>query len=157
MGKQSCLVFGIFLLAILVAACSQERTGSDIEALNTLQKEVDAAIISGDMDRYMRLLTDDAVLMPPNAPSVIGKESIRSWNQAMSKQFRIQAYTSVDDEVIVAGEWAFRRATMDWTLAPTGGGTAVRDTGKYIIIYKRQPDRSWKVARDIWNSSTQVR
>jgi len=100
------------------------------------------------------LIADDAVLMPPNAPAVIGKDAIRSWNALMSQQFRFQAYKPVDDELVVAGKWAFRRATADWTLAPVAGGEPIRDSGKFIIIYERQPDGSWRVARDIWNSNT---
>jgi ketosteroid isomerase-like protein/mannose-6-phosphate isomerase-like protein (cupin superfamily) len=130
---------------------------ADVSALNHLQKQVDSAIIAGDTERYLTFLTDDAVLMPPNGPAVTGKDAIRSWNQAMSRAFRIQEYASRNDEVIVAGEWAFRRAAIDWTLTATSGAQAVRDRGKFIIIYRRQGDGSWKVARDIWNSDTGTR
>jgi ketosteroid isomerase-like protein len=142
--------------ALIPTGCETGSTQREIESLNELQKQVDAAIISGDTERYVGLIADDAVLMPPNAPPVIGKDAIRSWNREMSKQFQIQKYASVDDEVIVAGEWAFRRATIDWTLAPTGSGKPIRDSGKYIIIYRRQANGTWRVARDIWNSNTQM-
>jgi ketosteroid isomerase-like protein len=149
------------LLAIALAhvpmGCRSRVSEADLEALNTLQRQVDAAIIAGDTESYVGLIADDAVLMPPNAPPVIGKNAIRSWNQLMSQRFRFQAYKPVDDEVVVAGRWAFRRATADWTLTPVGGGDPIQDSGKFIIIYERQPNRSWRVARDIWNSNTPTR
>lgn len=92
--------------------------------------------------------------MPPNAPAVSGNQAIRLWHQAISRQFRIQKYAATDDEVIVSGNWALRRASMDWTLMPAAGGKPIRDLGKFIILYRREPDGSWKVARDIWNSSS---
>lgn len=141
-------------LATFFMGCQTNSTEADVEKLNRLQRQVDAAIIGGDTERYITLLTDDAVLLPPNGPAVSGTEAIRTWNNAMSKQFRIVSYAPVDDEVVVDGNWAFRRATVDWTIAPAAGGKAVRDSGKFIIIYRRGSDGSWRVARDIWNSST---
>src|ERR1700730_11361477 len=143
----------LFLVALAVFSASIDvdaaSTKGDVKALNALQKRVDDAIIAGDTERYVALLTDDAVLMPPNAPPVVGKKAIRDWNEVMAKRFRIQEYASVDDEVVGAGAWAFRRTTFTWSVTPTAGGIAIHDSGKFIIIYKRQPDGSWKVARDI--------
>lgn len=155
--KPKRMLFASISLAILFTGCRTNSLEADVEKLNQLQKRVDAAIISGDTESYVKLLTDDAVLLPPNGAPVSGKEAIRTWNSAMSKRFRIVSYAPIDDEVVVADDWAFRRATIDWTIAPLAGGEAVRDSGKFIIIYKRGSDGSWRVARDIWNSSTEPR
>jgi ketosteroid isomerase-like protein len=156
-GQRTILLLPILLLAPLHLGCRAAPSEADVQALNKLQSEVDSAIIAGETDRYLALLTEDAVLMPPNGPPVSGREAIGSWNRAISRQFRIQEYRSVDDEVVVAGDWAFRRASIDWTVAPVAGGQPVRDSGKYIIIYRRQKDRSWRVARDMWSSNSPVR
>jgi uncharacterized protein (TIGR02246 family) len=157
MRKQSARLLGAIGLTIIHLGCDTSSTDQDLQAINRLQTRVDSAIIAGDTERYLTFLTEDAVLMPPNGPAVIGKDAIRSWNQAMSEQVRIQTYAPVDDEIVVADEWAFRRATVDWTLTPTAGGEPIRDFGKFIIIYRRKGDGSWKVARDIWNSNTPAR
>jgi ketosteroid isomerase-like protein len=39
------------------------------------------------------------------------------------------------------------------TLTPRAGGTAINDEGKYLVVVQRQTDGSYKVARDIDNSS----
>jgi ketosteroid isomerase-like protein len=57
------------------------------------------------------------------------------------------------DEVWVLGEWAFERGTYTISLNPKAGGPSLRDAGKYITIYQRKPGDSWRMARDIWNSS----
>jgi ketosteroid isomerase-like protein len=51
----------------------------------------------------------------------------------------------------VAGDWAFRRAAATWVLKPRAGGPAVNESGKFLIIYRRLPDGSWRIARDIFN------
>jgi uncharacterized protein (TIGR02246 family) len=152
-GRAS-LLKAALVLSLILEGCQRVPVESDVDALNVLQKQVDSAIITGDTERYLTLITDDAVLMPPNGPPVSGKDAIGSWNRKMSSQVRIQDYASRDDEIVIAGDWAFRRATADWTLKPTAGGPPVRDVAKFIIIYRRQADGSWKVARDIWSSNT---
>jgi ketosteroid isomerase-like protein len=154
MRNRNSLLLPVITLALGYGGCRSPASEADLEALSTLQRRVDSAIIGGDTESYLGLIADDAVLMPPNAPPVIGKDAIRSWNEQMSRQFRFQSYNPVDDEVVVAGKWAFRRATADWTLTPVGGGEPIHSSGKFIIIYERQPDGSWRVARDIWNSNT---
>jgi ketosteroid isomerase-like protein len=157
MRKRVSLLLAAIALAQVPMGCRSRASEADAEALNALQRQVDAAIIAGDTESYLGLIADDAVLMPPNAPPVIGKDAIRAWNNRMSQQFRFQAYEPVDHEVVVAGKWAFRRATADWTLTPVAGGEPIHDSGKFIIVYERQPDGSWLVARDIWNSNTPTR
>jgi hypothetical protein len=39
------------------------------------------------------------------------------------------------------------------TTLPAGASAPVTDTGKGIEVYKKQADGTWKVIRDIWNSS----
>jgi ketosteroid isomerase-like protein len=115
-------------LTIFCTGCQANSIDAEIEKLNRLQKQVDAAIIGGHTERYLALLTDDAVLLPPNGAPVSGKKAIRAWNEAMAKQFRFVSYAPTDDEVVVAGDWAFRRARFHWTIAPIACGEPVRDS-----------------------------
>jgi ketosteroid isomerase-like protein len=143
----------VALLAIAGASpvVGQHQHEADVKLLHELQKRVDAAIVTGDIDTYATLLTRDAVLMPPNGPAVVGRDAILAWSRAFAKAFSFEAYHPMDAEVAVAGDWAFKRAAFCVTLVPNGGGEKVVDTGKFIIIYKREAD-GWKVSRDIWNS-----
>lgn len=53
----------------------------------------------------------------------------------------------------MAGDWAFRRGTFDWTLKARDTGRRIEPRSKFIQIWHRQGDGSWRVARGIWNSS----
>ena len=33
-------------------------------------------------------------------------------------------------------------------------GSAVVDTGKYVVVHRRQPDGEWRLGVDIWNSDS---
>ena len=56
------------------------------------------------------------------------------------------------DEVEGAGDLAYARGTYEMDVAVPGAPAPVHDKGKFIEIWKKQSDGSWKVARDIFNS-----
>jgi ketosteroid isomerase-like protein len=142
----------VLALASATAVTGEDRgREADVRSLNDLQKRVDAAIVSGDIETYVTLIAADAVLMPPDSPSVMGREAIREWSRNNARAHVFEAYEPSDAELTIAGDWAFRRASFRVRLAPRSGGPTIRDAGKFIIIYQRQQD-GWKVARDIWNS-----
>jgi ketosteroid isomerase-like protein len=54
--------------------------------------------------------------------------------------------------VTVAGDWAIQRYAYQLTLTPKAGGQSMEERGKGIHIFRRQPDGSWLIVQDIWNS-----
>ena len=46
---------------------------------------------------------------------------------------------------------ATRRAAIG-TTANDAKGKQVNDTGKYVVVFRKQADGAWKVAADIFNS-----
>jgi ketosteroid isomerase-like protein len=40
------------------------------------------------------------------------------------------------------------------TLAPRAGGEAVEEHYRGLHIYRRQPDGTWRIAQEIWNTLT---
>lgn len=130
----------------------QSTHQSDVEALDHVREAHIAALNDGDVNAWVGAFTADGVQMPPNAPANLGGESIRAWSQAFLAPFRVD-FALLVDEVHVAGDWAFERGTYTITLTPKTGGEPIRDNGKHITIYKRQPNGAWGIARDIWNSN----
>ncbi|MCH7939879.1 MAG: nuclear transport factor 2 family protein [Candidatus Marinimicrobia bacterium] len=58
-----------------------------------------------------------------------------------------------NEEVRVAGDWAFARGTYTAILTPKAGGETIDIDGKYLTILERQVDGSWKIFRDCFNSN----
>jgi uncharacterized protein (TIGR02246 family) len=120
-------------------------------SVKNLREAYIAAQNAGDAAALTALFTDDAVLMPANAPAASGNEAIQAHFQTLLDQVTSELVVS-QEEVEVAGDWAFSRGTHTVKLTPKAGGETMEDTGKYLNILKRQPDGSWKIARHIWNS-----
>lgn len=128
---------------------------ADEQAILDLEQRVFDAQISGDLDAWLGLFADDAIVMVPNLPALTGKAAIRKWNAPYFEQFHLHE-ESDEREVEVAGDWAYIRAHWTWTLTPKSGGEPVIDTGNSIWILRRQSDGSWKIARGIYNSDRPV-
>ena len=131
-----------------------ERSGrqTDLEAIDKVRDAHVAALSAGDAEKWVAQFTDDGVQMPPNAPANVGKAKIAAWSQGLLAHFHVQFALTVD-EVRVLGEWAFERGGYTISLQPKAGGTPMQDMGKYITLYERIGGETWRMARDIWNSS----
>lgn len=149
------------LLLTLMVACapSAEETQlteaaaahEDEAAITALWDKYDAAVESGDVEAVLAIHTDDSVRMPPNEPTIIGKEGIRSWYQRTFDEATIELEIS-QEEIEVLGDWAFERGTFAATFTPKEEGEPANDNGKFVIMSQRQADGSWKRARAIWSS-----
>jgi uncharacterized protein (TIGR02246 family) len=109
------------------------------------------AINANDLEGVLAMLTDDAVYLPPHEPAVSGKEAIRPWLEGYFAAFRTH-WDKETLELVASGDWAIEYAAERVSDTPIGGGEALEDVCKGLIIYRRQADGRWKVARDMWNS-----
>jgi ketosteroid isomerase-like protein len=57
--------------------------------------------------------------------------------------------TYVSAETRVIGDYAFDLGTFSFTVTPKAGGKTEHPCGKYLWLYSRATDGSWKVARII--------
>ena len=92
----------------------------------------------------------DAVLMPPNHGAVEGREKIAGFLQGLidSGLTSIKLDTTT---VASAGDLAYGQGRYTLNLAPPGG-SPVQDVGKYVVVYRRQANGSWRAVSDIFNS-----
>ncbi len=107
---------------------------------------------AGDIDVWVALWTDDGVQLPPGVPANVGKDQLRKWNGAALDQWTFET-TIRNEEVGGSGDWAYARGSYTQTMTLKTGGELEYVDGKYMSILKRQPDGSWKLHRDIFNSN----
>jgi uncharacterized protein (TIGR02246 family) len=125
---------------------------NDVAAVLEIWPQYCASLIDGDMDRWISLWTDDGVQMPPDTPAKKGMEQIRAANQPLLDLYKwdIAVYP---EETHVAGGWAFSRGNYTWAWTPKGEGEIMEGMGKFLTIFQRQDDGSWKIARDCFNGN----
>jgi ketosteroid isomerase-like protein len=109
-----------------------------------------AAYNAGEPDRIIALYSEDAIVMPPDAPSVTGDAALRSFladEMAEAKKGGITIVLTGDDEADTSGDLGWHRGTFK----VVGEGGASLGTGKYLEIWERQQGK-WRITRDIWNN-----
>lgn len=109
-----------------------------------------SAVEDADIDRYLAVLTDDALFLPPGLPS-IGGEKLRTWLREFLDQWNVEWLGFHHNEIEIAGDIAFHRYSYSWRLEPKGGGELQVAHGKGLHILRRDPRSGWKIAREIWN------
>ena len=104
------------------------------------------AISDNDPAAMAHLYAPNALLFPPGAESVRGREAIQAFFD------RPRDYQIAHDisDLEVRGEMVLEFGR--WTLHPKQGGTVTRG-GWYFWLWRRQPDGSWLVERDLWSST----
>lgn len=127
-----------------------ELTAEQIEAIQAISDALERADNAGDWDAVAALYTQDAILLPPNAPAVTGRSAIREFFASLPP---INSFNLQVEEIVGRGDLAYVRGTYSMELAPAGAPEPIRDTGKYIEIRRKQADGSWLLSRDIFNSS----
>ena len=115
------------------------------------QAHLDAAE-AHDIDALVSTWAEDGVELPPNEPPTIGKEAYRARCERVLGEMGDYDSSFETAELEECGDWAFERGTfvVRSRAAPVRGEAEQR--GKYIWIYRRQPDGTWKWARAIWNA-----
>jgi ketosteroid isomerase-like protein len=146
--RPSCIA--LLSIAFVVAAAAADTTSAIEQAIRDLDDQWSKAAGAKDVDKTISFYSDDALVMPPNAPSATTKEAIRKIWKDLLTDANI-SWKTKKVEVAQSGDLAFSSGTYEVTLNdPTG--TPVNDRGKYLEVWKKQPDGSWKCVADIWNS-----
>ena len=122
------------------------------QALRDLDAKWSAAAGAKDIDKTVSYYSEDAVVMPPNAPSAKTRETIRSaWKEMLTSPGAAVSWKATKVEVAKSGDLAYVSGTYEETMTDASGKPA-KEHGKYVEIFKKQADGTWKVIVDIWNS-----
>lgn len=110
-----------------------------------------AAMKRGDAAAAASIYSADAILMLPNAPAMRGTAAITAGFAAMLKDMAITVFGPKTESVILAGDLAIETGSFQMVMKPKTG-LEMKDTGKYLTVWKHRADGSWKIIRDIDNS-----
>ena len=98
---------------------------------------------------------DGAVVMLSNGPALEGTAAIKQGFTDFLSNVSVPNYQLTTHDIIINPYYAIERGTYEMTIHLKSGTAAdVVDRGKYLTVRERQPDRSWKIIRDINNSDT---
>jgi uncharacterized protein (TIGR02246 family) len=133
-----------------------DTRAADEQAIREIEIEADKAAAAKHLEHYVSFYADAAALFFPGTPMVTGKDAIRKTTEALfaTPGFSL-SFQTVKVEVSRSGDLAYSYGTNTVTMN-NAQGKPVTDKGKYVAVYRKQPDGKWKVVADIGNSDSPV-
>jgi uncharacterized protein (TIGR02246 family) len=130
-----------------VAACRSGASSGAAEQIHAANDRFMEAVRAADAAAMPPLYTTDAQILPPNGEPVRGPEAITGFWQSFF-DLGIRDARPVTLEVIPMDSLAVEVGTY----SIHGEDGALLDRGKIMVVWK-QEDGTWKMHRDMWNSS----
>jgi ketosteroid isomerase-like protein len=150
-------IVAIALLASLSNCATTTRShASDEAAIASFNARYLKAINDGDFATLSSLTTEDHIMLAPNRPALIGKRANDEANRHVSETFNI-VETWAPLETVISGDVAYQRGTFTVAATPKAGGNTNRISGNFLRIYRRQPDGTWNMTVDMFNSDQPAR
>ncbi len=147
--------FNILEDTVVIDFFSPARQDWIVGAAAVAENEIRAAIAEwvaiynrNDWSALAIQFTEDAVMMPPNAPAVTGRAAIAAWEVENEAGFRIALSP---DDISIVGDRAIIHG-RSCVFIPLEDGAIGVDIGKFLEVRRRQPDGRWLVAQDVFNS-----
>ena len=136
---------------LLTATClclPISATAQDKATIQSLNDQFTKAFNAGDIAAVAAHYTEDAVVLPPGAEMVLGRNAILTFWKSAADQIGDIKLTAVDVKPLGSnaaqeiGTFSFR----------TKGAQSQQVTGKYVVVWEKVGG-DWKLATDIWNSN----
>jgi ketosteroid isomerase-like protein len=125
------------------------------EKSKLLQRDAEWSALASegrDIERILSYWTDDAIVLPPGLPAIVGKPALRQYVQASLQipGFQI-SWVSSDAILSPDGNQAYLVGQNSVAMNGADGGS-VTTKGRAVTIWRREPDGEWRCALDIWNA-----
>ena len=144
-GTRTLLAATALGAAALMPMTLAADTAEDEAAILEIWSTYSAARVAGDAETWLGLWDEEGIRMPPGAPAV----DFATFSQGIPASFAASQPPSMEivaDEVVIMGDWAF-----------SSGNFTVGDVvdGKFLTIFRRQEDGTWRIYRDAFNMNTE--
>jgi len=147
-------------LAVWAAACSTAPTpppdtrAADVQAV----KEVEAAsfkAVAAKDENWTNFFAEDGCGLYPGAGILCGKAAIKTSMASMfaDPNFAL-TYQCTRAMASKGGDMVFSQGTYTLTMTNPKTKKPMTDKGKYVTVYTKQADGSWKAVADTYNSDS---
>jgi len=148
-------------LALLLAGCSPatppappDTRAADAQAIRKVEADWLQASSAKDVEKVASFYADDGSIFLTGIPVVTGRANILAAFKTLmaDKNFSLTWPPSTTIVVSKSGDMAYSEGTYVMTYTDLKTKKAVSEKGKYVEVYTKQADGSWKDVVDIGNA-----
>jgi ketosteroid isomerase-like protein len=156
--KLTATIIGLLMIAGLLFCCNQAAQESapaiDMEkaVADLIQADKDfsaASVEKGAPEAFRMYLIENAVQLPTRSHPVVGRDAIYNNMISYSGNYTM-SWTPAAGEVAKSGDLGYTWGMYAITFTDSTGEEKT-SPGKYLNIWKKQDDGTWKVAIDMGN------
>lgn len=146
----------MILLAAVLSVLALNVRAADPDpgrkALLDVDREFARVTAEKGLDGWLSYFAADAAIFPPNAPIVRGLPAIREFYGRTGFSPVGLSWTPLGADLAASGDLGYTFGT--WRYTASSEGKTVTRTGKYLTVWKKQSDGSWKLTADIGSPDT---
>jgi len=152
MGRIPHLLVTLAVTLSLATILYSQTARSAADAIRKADLAWEKVFAEKDLDKSVNFCAADGSVLSPNAPIATGHDAIRKVFAGFFALPDLKISWQPDKvEAARSGELGYSRGTYQMTFKDPGG-KQMSDKGKYVTVWKKQADGSWKVASDIFNT-----
>jgi ketosteroid isomerase-like protein len=150
MRFREIVITGLAFLVVGAGATFAQSNDKEIEAIQAADAAWMKVYHAKDLDKSLSFLDEQGSMLVSNAPIATGKDALA---KTIARDFAGGDLTWHGNKAGVArsGDLGYTTGTYEWVLKSSSGKLAT-DKGKYLTVWKKEPDGSWKVLYDMFNS-----
>ncbi len=151
-----CFLSAVFLLT----ACAQQQAVDSALPSDDFFRELVAEryvkpFKAGDIEQWLEAFDDNANAMHNRRPMDRGKQSIEAFGLAVKEYFTLEQFDVVVTDIRKSPDWAYTigEFTSEFVNKSDGSRPFGVEQGKFLLVWARQADGSWKIILDSGNSN----
>jgi len=147
--KLRLIVAGLLVFIFVVTSFTQQKAGSGRDLLFQLEAEFAQAVAQRGRAAFVTYFADDGVELEEGG-GIATREDLRkepAWPDGTTL-----TWTPVRGDMAASGDLGYTYGTYVFT-SRNKEGKSVSSYGKYMSVWRKQKDDSWKVVVDMGNTS----
>ena len=134
----------------LLCFCCAAMAASREDVLLQADKDFAKAAAARGADGFLSYFAEDATILPKGGAPLTGRAKLgEAFRETWAQPSYSLAWTPLKAELAKSGELGYTYGTYERKRIVDG--KPVTETGKYVTIWRRQKDGSWKVIVDMGN------
>ncbi len=157
-SKDIMILTAVLLSTLFITQGVAQNAGNqntDYQAIESMWCAYCRACNNNDPASFIALHEKDAIKMPPQQ-AMFRMDQIANSLPSMWNNQNKYVYTSMSinyQEIVIEGDYAWSMGTYEEVLIQKYEAKSSIYKGKFLTVFHRQPDGSWKICRDCFNSN----
>ena len=152
--RRTVIAFPVFvcILAATFISTVAAPQASTVATLAQIREAWIQDLRTKQLEPILKFYAPDAVFLQPTGERITGPAALRTLFQTVMATFNSDL-TLHSQNLETSGDLAYDSGDFQETLTAIASGAKISAKGSYIIIFKRQPNREWKIVQQVFTGT----